>query len=144
MKAQAADVTGSADATLVSPSAAISTSTSSIDASSAAVATAVESELEPEDDSEDSSENLTMIQPHNAAVVTAVALYAEQQGVRIIRTRRVYDLALAFDTWHALHRSARPFKLSRAIGTTLKHLARLKRNRAQKLALKRQRKKNKR
>ena len=45
---------------------------------------------------------------------------AEQQGVRIIRTRKVYDIALAINTWHVLHLSARPFKLSRMIGKSLK------------------------
>lgn len=53
-------------------------------------------------------------------VVSAVALFADQQGIRILRTRKVYDIALAINTWHVLHLSARPFKLSRAIGRTLK------------------------
>ncbi len=57
------------------------------------------------------------------SIVTAVALFAEQQGMRIIRTHKVYDIALAINSWHALHQSARPFKLSRAIGEKLKNLA---------------------
>ena len=57
---------------------------------------------------------------HRMTVVSAVALFAEQQGVRIIRTRKVYDIALAINTWHVLHLSARPFKLSRMIGKSLK------------------------
>lgn len=54
------------------------------------------------------------------SIMSAVALFAEQQGVRLIRTRRVYDIALTINTWHQLHLSARPFKLSRAIGSRLK------------------------
>lgn len=60
------------------------------------------------------------VSEHNMSIVTAVALFAEQQGIRIIRTRKVYDIALAINTWHALHLSARPFKLSRVIGKSLK------------------------
>lgn len=59
----------------------------------------------------------------NMAMVSAVALFAEQQGVRIIRTNKVYDIALSINTWHALNQSARPFKLSRAIGQRLKDMA---------------------
>ncbi|MDT3664352.1 MAG: hypothetical protein ROM54_12710, partial [Anaerobiospirillum sp.] len=60
------------------------------------------------------------------AIVTTVALFLEQQGVRLIRTKCVYDLALGLDTWHALNRSARPFKLTRAIGKTIRRLAQKK------------------
>lgn len=60
------------------------------------------------------------------AIVTTVALFLEQQGVRLIRTKCVYDLALGLDTWHALNRSARPFKLTRAIGKTIRRLAKKK------------------
>lgn len=57
---------------------------------------------------------------HRMAVVSAVALFAEKQGVRIIRTNKVYDIALAINTWHVLHMSARPFKLTRVITKSLK------------------------
>ena len=60
------------------------------------------------------------------SIVTAVSLFLEQQGVRLIRTKSVYDLALGLDTWHALNRSARPFKLTRAIGKTIRRLAKKK------------------
>ena len=64
------------------------------------------------------------------SIVATVAIFAEQQGVRMIRTNRVYDIALVINSWHALNHSARPFKLSRAIGRRLKELAlgRLKKN----------------
>lgn len=68
------------------------------------------------------SENLVTEQ--NMSVATAVALFAEQQGIRIIRTQKVYDLAYAINSWHALHQSARPFKLTRALGKKLRNLAR--------------------
>lgn len=60
------------------------------------------------------------------SIVTAVALFAETQGIRLIRTSRVYELALALDTWHALNLSARPFKLSRAIRHTIRHFSKKK------------------
>lgn len=63
----------------------------------------------------------------NMSIVTTVALFAEQQGIRIIRTKKVYDIAVAINSWHALHQSARPFKLTRAIGEKLKNLAHGKR-----------------
>lgn len=65
----------------------------------------------------------------NMSIVTAVALFAEQQGIRIIRTKKVYDIAIAINSWHALNQSARPFKLSRAIGQKLRSLAQGKRRR---------------
>lgn len=66
----------------------------------------------------ESAEN--SVYEHRMTVVSAVALFAEQQGIRIIRTRKVYDIALAINTWHVLHLSARPFKLSRVIGKSIK------------------------
>lgn len=51
---------------------------------------------------------------HKPAVI-ALAIYMVQEGVNIIRTRMVGDVALALDTWQALNRSSRPFKLTRAI-----------------------------
>ncbi len=57
------------------------------------------------------------------SIVATVAIFAEQQGVRLIRTNRVYDIALVINSWHALNNSARPFKLSRAIGRRLKEIA---------------------
>lgn len=68
------------------------------------------------------SENIATEQ--NMSVATAVALFAEQQGIHIIRTQKVYDLAFAINSWHALHQSARPFKLTRAIGKKLRSFAR--------------------
>ena len=71
---------------------------------------------------EGANRNLTQ----EPAIVTTVALFLEQQGVRLIRTKSVYDLALGLDTWHALNRSARPFRLTRAIGKTIRRLAKKK------------------
>lgn len=50
---------------------------------------------------------------NNMSVTVAVALFVAQQGFKIIRTKHVYDLGLALDTWQALNYSARPFKIRR-------------------------------
>ena len=47
--------------------------------------------------------------------VTAVAIFAIDAGVSIIRTHQVGELALALDTWQACSKSARPFRLSKLI-----------------------------
>lgn len=67
---------------------------------------------------EGANRNLTQ----EPSIVIAVALFLEQQGVRLIRTKSVYGMALGLDTWHALNRSARPFRLTRAIGKTIRRL----------------------
>lgn len=62
----------------------------------------------------------------NMSVTVAVALFVAQQGFQIIRTKNVYDLGLALDTWQALTFSARPFKMRRLIGRKLKALSKKK------------------
>lgn len=64
---------------------------------------------------------------NNMSVSVALALFLEEQGFNIIRTRNVYDLALALDTWHSLKYSARPFRLRTAIGRTIKAIRRRRR-----------------
>lgn len=70
----------------------------------------------------DGEENLT----YNMAVSIAVGIFVANQGVGIIRTRMVKDIAMAVDTWLALTNSARPFKLSMAVKAKLKQLAKNK------------------
>lgn len=56
----------------------------------------------------------------NMSVTVAVALFMTQQGFNIIRTKHVYDIGLALDTWLALNFSARPFKIRSLIGRKIK------------------------
>lgn len=56
---------------------------------------------------------------HFSAAVAA-CLFCVNSGVKIIRTERVEELALALDTWQAVNKSARPFKLTRAIASRFK------------------------
>lgn len=56
----------------------------------------------------------------NMSVTVAVTVFMAQQGFSIIRTKHVYDLGLALDTWAALNFSAQPFKIRSLIGRKLK------------------------
>lgn len=56
----------------------------------------------------------TYLKEHVAPAV-AVSIFSVQAGVHIIRTPDVEQMALALDTWQALNKSSRTFKLSRAI-----------------------------
>lgn len=58
---------------------------------------------------------------NNMSVTVAVALFISNQGFHIIRTKNVYDLGLALDTWQALEYSARPFKVRQLISMRLKN-----------------------
>lgn len=60
---------------------------------------------------------------NNMSVTVAVAIFVAQQGFHIIRTKHVYDLGLALDTWQALSYSARPFKIRSLLGKKFKALA---------------------
>lgn len=56
---------------------------------------------------------------HFSAAVAA-GLFCVNSGIKIIRTERVAEMALALDTWQAVNKSARPFKLTRAIASRFK------------------------
>ena len=56
---------------------------------------------------------------HFPAAVAA-AIFSIQSGINIIRTARVEEMALAIDTWQAASKSARPFKLTKAIASRFK------------------------
>ena len=55
---------------------------------------------------------------HFSAAVAACLCV--NSGVNIIRTERVAEMALALDTWQAVNKSARPFKLTKAIASRFK------------------------
>lgn len=57
---------------------------------------------------------------NNMSATVAVALFMAKQGFSILRTKHVYDLGLALDTWSALNFSARPFRMRNLIGRKLK------------------------
>lgn len=63
------------------------------------------------------------------SVAVALAIFGVEAGVSIIRTPRVEDMTLALDTWQACSKSARPFRLSKAIAR--RFLRRKKENRAE-------------
>ncbi len=48
-------------------------------------------------------------------VMVASCLFAEEAGISLIRTPLVQEIALALDTWQAMKKSARPFRLRKAI-----------------------------
>lgn len=54
------------------------------------------------------------------SAAVAAGLFCVNSGIKIIRTERVAEMALALDTWQAVNKSARPFKLTRAIASRFK------------------------
>lgn len=73
----------------------------------------------------DGEDNMTF----NSDVSAAVAIFITKEGVNIIRTRTVKEIAMSIDTWLALSDSARPFKLSMAVKAKFKQIAKNRKQR---------------
>lgn len=51
----------------------------------------------------------------NLPITLSLAIYLQTQGIHIIRTKQFADLALGLETFEALSRANRPFRLTKAI-----------------------------
>lgn len=51
----------------------------------------------------------------NLPITLSLAIYLQTQGVHIIRTKQVFELALGLETFETLNRANKPFKLTKAI-----------------------------